>query len=102
MGVLSNLTELVTSGVTWAFNKIVSSGAWVIAAGTAVMTWITSKLVAGVSAAIEPLLSSLPNLAQSFTGFGLWAFGLFALPLILPQFAGLAVRFIIRRIPVIG
>jgi hypothetical protein len=102
VGLISSITEVVVSGLTWAINKIVSSGAWFMAALVAFMSWITGTLTAGIVGLIQPLVSALPPASQGLTEIGLWAFGLFVVPIVVPTMAGLAVRFVIRRIPVIG
>lgn len=102
MGILSNLTELVTSGVTWTINKVVSAGGIFVACFISLMTWVTGKLVGAITEALQPMIAGLPVLTQSFTGIGLWLFGLLVLPLLGPRFIGLGVRFLIRRLPVIG
>jgi len=102
MGLLSSLTEIVTSGLTWAFNKIIKAGGWVVAALIAFTTWVTGTITAALTALVQPLIDQLPGFAGAFPEMFLWAFGLFVVPYIVPIFSCLFVRFIIRRLPVIG
>lgn len=102
MGFLSNLTELITSGVTWALNKIINAGGWAIAGIVACVTWITGALGTLLTSITTPLFSALPSLSDGMPDLAVYGIGLVVVPVAKPVFIALAIRFVIRRLPVVG
>jgi hypothetical protein len=102
--------QAVLDGLVSFFNKVLLGGAFGKAIFGVVFTWLVGVAIAGISgligtlAAMTPLGNLLSDGALSVGNvgaIGLWLWSLFGAGVYL-ALAGLAIRFIIRRIPVVG
>jgi hypothetical protein len=102
------LVEVIASGFATFFNRVIATGLLGKGIFLVITTWIVSVLLSGVALLIQNLMTSMQSMDSIMSNFGdvgavgLWIFGLFVVPYALPALAGKLVRFIIRRIPIIG
>lgn len=106
---MSAWSDIVSNGFTKFWNAVIAGGKFGIAIFIGTITWIVSTLVAGVAATVATLFTGLPTLSSLFSGlsignaanFGLWVWSFCGWG-IAGYWAGVAIRFLIRRIPFVG
>lgn len=102
--------QAVLDGLVSFFNKVLLGGAFAKAIFGVVFTWLVGVAIAGIAGLIGTLVKMTPlgdlltdnALAIGNVGaIGLWLWSIFGAGIYL-ALAGLAIRFVIRRIPVVG
>lgn len=107
---MSVWSDVVSTGFTKFWNAVISGGKFGIAMFIATITWVVTTLVAGIAAVVSSVTESIPTLASLLAdldqygnagsfGFWVWSYVGYC---VAGYWAGLAICFLIRRIPFIG
>jgi hypothetical protein len=101
------IIAMIASGLFTFFNRVIVTGVLGKAIFLVILSWVIATLLAGMVGLIGDFLqltsvgSVLGPLGDA-GAIGLWVFGMVIAPYAVLSIAGRVIRFIIRRLPVVG
>lgn len=101
------IISMIASGLFAFFNRVIVTGLLGKAIFLVILTWVVAILLSGIVGLIEDFLEltsvgSLLGPLGDAGAVGMWAFSMTVAPYAVLSIAGRVVKFIIRRLPVVG
>jgi len=102
-----NWVSIFASGLFSFFNRVIATGLLGKAIFLVILTWVVAVLLQGIVGLVANMLEltpvgSLLGPAGDIGAAGLWLFSLTVAPYASLAIAGRVIKFIIRRLPVVG
>lgn len=101
------IISMIASGLFTFFNRVIVTGFLGKAIFLVILSWVTATLLAGIAGLVGDFLQLTPigSLLGPFGdagAIGLWIFSMTIAPYAVLAISGRVIKFIIRRLPVVG
>lgn len=101
------IISMIASGLFAFFNRVILTGWLGKAIFLVILSWVVATLLAGIAGLIAEALQltsvgSLLGPAGDIGAVGLWVFSMTVAPYAALSISGRVIKFIIRRLPVVG